>query len=334
MIAGKMIDKQLSAFDALVSALPVCDDWRLQILRRSKSARKNDSMIETPVQIRARIAAGSLDDLNRNGHDIYIRPQLGRLILLDDIPNTSEALAKLDEIGLQPVAVVMSSWHKLNVVVDLGGCANDLEIHKRAQRIAVERAIAAGLPADRAAANGLQIWRLPQFVNEKRHKDGKYVHLLHDRPIRTRLLSVSPGRIADAAAQIVREARNRFEHDQIKIKSTASSAPSAPAAMHVAAGGGETKIVNDPERYAVSALTRAANEIRNTTENRNSKLVANAFAIFRFVAGGAIDNTSAWTALFEAAVDCGLESNEIDHALVNASLAASRQPRFLRAAAA
>lgn len=328
------IEKQRSAFDALVSALPCCDAWRLQILKRSKSARKNDSRIMTPVQIRARIAAGSLDDLNRTGHDIYIRPQLGRLILLDDIPNTSEALAKLDEIGLQPVAVVMSSWHKLNVVVDLGGGANDLEIHKRAQRIAVERAIAAGLPADRAAANELQIWRLPGFINEKRNKDGTYVHLLHDRPIRTRLLSTSPGRVADAADEIVSEAQCCKESDQINIKSTTSKSPSTPAAMRAAVGGGETKTVNDPEKYAAAALARAANEIRNTTENRNKKLVANAYAIFRYVAGGSIDNDAAWTALYEAAVDCGLEIEEIEHALANASTAAARVPRFLCASVA
>lgn len=92
------------------------------------------------------------------------------------------------------------------------------------------------------------------------------------------------------------------------------------------------RVVGDGDRYAESALLAECDTVAGTAAgSRNHQLNASAFSLGTLVGAGRLQESTAWSALLEAALACGLSEAEARRTIQSGLTAGQRSPREISA---
>lgn len=319
------IGQQLRAAREFLRAFPA-DRYRIQIVDRIDEKRNRSIEPVDANELLEYVSNGTLAHANVNNSCIFARPIRRDLVLIDDLP--PHAIPSLVSEGLAPLAVIQSSAQKTNVVIRVPSIApDDVNLHRMTQKLIITHLIDRGFSADPAAANDLQVWRLPGFSNQKRNDDGsqKYTPTFF-----AKFLSISPDAITSRGEEFVARAREIIEcgGDDSEI------APAVPrksaAASENAASAGE-RVIYAPAKY----LTKILDGVRGAgVGGRNKALYDAAFTVFQLTAGTIGDASAARIfdaeflerALADASRAAGLCEKEITSTIASARRAAATKP--------
>lgn len=317
------IAQQLRAAREFLRAFPA-DAYRIQIVDRVDERGKRNIEPVTAAELLEHVRNGTLAHANVNNACIFARPLRRDLLLIDDLPPYS--IQALKNEGFAPLAVIQSSQKKTNVVIRVPSIANDdVTLHRMTQKLIIAHLIDRGFSADIAAANDLQLWRLPGFSNQKRNDDGsrKYTPTFF-----VKFLSIDPDAIAKRGEEFAQRAREIIEcggdDNEIVPAAPRKSTEVKPPRNDYP---GE-RVIYAPAKYIAKILDNVRDP---TVGGRNKALYEGAFTLFQLSAGAIGDESASQIfdavflerALTSASCAAGLDEVEITSTIESAKLRAA-----------
>jgi len=356
------VRQQIAQVEPLLRAFPSPDGYRVQIVGRTKSARKQNYKNVSAAGLLDLVDTGKLAHANVNGSCIFARPRRRDLILIDDL--SPEAAAGLANRGFAPAAIIQSSPRKTNVILRIPNldpnpspeATSAYSFHTEIQKRIVEHLQSVELPADDAASRDMQVWRLPGFSNQKRQPDDN-ARLRYAPLFFARVTLLKPDAVAERGIEFVERLRKEREIE-------AESAASGDRRVVSLAGGKcevgkefdfatfdvdaraaltklersdelQIKTIAAPAEYLASALKN----VREATEgHRRATLLKTSAMFFRFAAGAVRDVDYRKAAGFApaelvdrlcvAGIESGLEKDEVEQTVRWGMAYGAAQPIF------